>query len=258
MQSGHPHSYYGVITGREHGKVCEQLSAPQLSLSDGQRVTDFPIDEIKSGSLRLLSIGEGMSTFVFDILLERERRALDLSTVHAFDLFYSQRKPVNNDWGANPFFDGLNGSHWNAEFEKRDILLNRFPLNYHGGYFQEPPQSLTQAAPFDEIISSHSLAYMLGQSEGEGDFADSADEKLLLSVLSLLKKGGYLRIWPYANSNRELEGRPSRYRYLQKGLNGLKARGVIDDHSMTLLEDPPVLWLHEKDLRDFHYVVIRK
>lgn len=258
MQNGHPHSYYGVITGREYAKVCEQLSAPKLSLSDGLGVPEFPLEEVKSGSLRLLSIGEGISTFVFDILLDRERNALDLSTVHAFDLFYSQSKPANNDWGANPFFDGLNGSHWNAEFERRDVLINRFPNNYHGGYFQEAPQSLAQVAPFDEIISSHSLAYILGQSEGEGEFAGSADERLLLSVLSLLKKGGYLRIWPYANSNKELEGKPSRYRYLQKGLNGLKARGLIEDHSMTLLEDAPVIWLHEKGLRDFHYVVIRK
>lgn len=258
LRPGHPHSYYGVITARELDQVCEELAVPNLHFSDGSPVPDFELAGVSTGSTRLLSVGEGVSTYVFQILARRETLGLDLSTVHAFDLFYAQQKPVDGDWDSNVFFGGLGASYWDEKFQKRDRLLRRFPSNYHGGYFQELPQSLTQAAPFDEIISSHSLAYMIGQSGGDGEFAGSADEKLLLSVISLLKKGGYLRIWPYANTNRDLEGRPSRYRYLQKGLNGLKARGLIDDHSMTLLEDPPVIWLHEKGLRDFHYVVIRK
>lgn len=257
LRPGHPHSYYGVITARELDQVCEELAVPNLHFSDGSPVPDFELAGVSTGSTRLLSVGEGVSTYVFQILARRETLGLDLSTVHAFDLFYAQQKPVDGDWDSNVFFGGLGASYWDEKFQKRDRLLRRFPSNYHGGYFQELPQSLTQAAPFDEIISSHSLSYLLGPSDSKEVFANSSDERLLLGILSLLKKGGYLRIWPYSNKSGE-GGKPSRYQYLKRGLEDLKARGLIADHSMNLQVDPPVVSLCGGIIRDFHYVVIRK
>lgn len=257
LRKGHPHSYYGVITGRDYDRVCEQIAIPKLHFSDGSPVPDFDFTGVSTGSTRLLSVGEGVSTFVFQILAHREALALDLSTVHAFDLFYAQDKPVDDDWDSNVFFEGLTASYWNEKFQKRDRLMRRFPKNYHGGYFQALSQNLLGLGLFDEIISSHSVSYLLGPSETKEVFANSSDEQLLLSVLSLLKKGGYLRIWPYAN-NVCVNGMPSRYQYLKRGLESLKNRGLIADHSMDLDTDPLGVELCEGLLRAFHYVVIRK
>ncbi len=166
-------------------------------------------ESILSGHRSVLSLGEGESDYIGTILLERSRRDLPLQDVHAVDLAYGGHPEKIDRYFLKRRPQGF-----------KSAKLKEFPGNYHGQRFEDldirGADGLTRK--FDEIISSHSLSYVLAKS------APPIQRRILEKIALHAQKGGVLRSVSDLGQFTE---------ELRLTLEALKLRGVIRDYGFT-------------------------
>jgi hypothetical protein len=152
-----------VETVLNHG-----VEASSLDLYGGP----FSAANILEKNLSIFSLGEGGSNLIYNLL------EAGLKNVYASDVIYGDAAILK---------------------ELPDIAnsrLAKYPAHYLPLHFQDLGKldlaTLGIAEGFDEIVSSHSLGYILGGVP----LHLQEDDTILRSVIKLLKPGGVLRVGP--------------------------------------------------------------
>jgi hypothetical protein len=165
---------HSIVTPRSFAKIEHALmnAAEKGVRGPIQRIA---IEDVVQGRRTLLSLGEGASDFVRKLTEASSRR----TNIHALDAIYNDVHGNINDEEMRGYDPDFNGP------ALKSFILDH-PFNYHAGYFADFSirDDRGHELLFDEILSSHALAYVL---ELDADLLPEIIEKHLAA-------GGYLRI----------------------------------------------------------------
>lgn len=163
---------WDTVTARTAVSVLSRLTLANGRSLQGikGKLPPFSHKAVLIGQRSLLSLGEGLSRFVSNYL------DFDPSlSVHAVDMIYADSEQFAAKLGEATI-------HFQVQ-----QLHQKYPGHYHAQYYQ----SLNvHELKFDEVVSSHSLAYILNPAKFDQDL------DLLRTVVQSLKPGGVLRFWP--------------------------------------------------------------
>ena len=183
-----------------------------------------------AGSTSLLSLGEGRSSFVYQLLGERKyfltlsrQNADDLNNIHAVDVSYplvegrsliDPRQPDTADVAA---------------LDRYDIhmlpVIRQYPSNYHSQLFQQLDirDSSGQPIQFSVIVSTYALSYVLLK-----DIPPKEMRPLIERVLTHLAPGGMILMTPIPRprASLDMEAQIAAYNEI---MDDLRNQGAITD-----------------------------
>ena len=231
-------------------------SGKKVNVADEVNNGRFAIDSCKT---RLLSLGEGRSTFILSALLEREQRlemakrfttllmkkrdediACGLKNLHAVDIAY----PAHDENGKvtdTRAKDTQNRAGLESYDEASLLFIRKFPTNYHSALFQKLDLRTPDGKrmKFTHIVSFMSLGVIVAMTKTEAEL-----EAMIDKILEHLDDEGRLIIYPFNDKPNPMTN------YLYRYAAQLKSKGKIDDYSLLEQEDKGL-----KDVRAF--VLIR-
>ncbi len=154
------------VTDRKAKMVNQYLSYIDKNLRSITR-----LNQRETCNFSLLSLGEGCSDFILKNL---------------------NSSPSNSDFYA---IDALTQSkYWKKGSSRYQDFKSKWPHNYVTGLFQTMNYKIdSRELYFDEIIASYSLYFLISMA----DLSECIET--LGNILSHLKPGGVLRVFPFAN-----------------------------------------------------------
>ncbi len=192
----------------------------------------FEMSKFTDGHGRLLSLGEGVSDFVFQILSKRRDNRLPPDGVVADDILYSDPNRYMSEFATSV---GLSPGEASAKVRELlhmlQLMMSAFPDNYFGVPFQDLTSARfidSSEQKFDEIVSSHSFNRVLAAGDLSKPEQRNRDLALLKQTIGLLSDGGVFRIIPGFSTKYELE----RWHYAKSLLDQLMSEGYIRNHNM--------------------------
>jgi hypothetical protein len=186
-------TYWNVVTDREFFHIHRNIhNIDQALRAKASNIPQFFSEPIFEGTRSLLSLGEGESTFISDMLEQQSKlqEGSPLANIYAVDGTFSEKVR------ASKYFAG----HYREE-----LFQNLAVLDKDG-----------KPIKFDDIVSSNAFTYVLGQS------SDAEKLHLLEKLSENLRPGGVFRGWGKAW--------PNLGKWLQIHLPELKARGLFSSY----------------------------
>lgn len=232
---------HSVVTGRQAPQIwglIEKYNESRYRTGVHGIIPPINLLGVLEGTETLLSLGEGRSTFVLNLLNRLRKKSVNVSGVQAVDVIYKAvgRYRTLEDWEEKDFqslvMAGFSKLTW------LEYVLKAFPNNFHQSTFLELDLRVeTKQLQFDQIISSNALSYILARKLDDQSLQTTMlnDIAVLKNVLRHLRSGGSLLIWPVLEiSNASI----SRFLHLQRILNQLIVEGVIRNHNFDFINRP--------------------
>ncbi|MGE3975612.1 MAG: hypothetical protein AB7F59_13885 [Bdellovibrionales bacterium] len=216
---------WDVITDRDfdYNRLTFETMNKMLKIRPGNRIPEFHLKDVLEGRKSLLSLGEGMSDFIREILFHSE---------------VLQKKEVTPEFAVDAV--AVDISYLQPESQSYFIgkLPNRMQSRYVGQAFQELDLKTADGkrAQFDEVFSSWSLIFVL---EKMMEVDREAALQIMIRIFDHIKSGGVLRVFPINTSDVLL---------LVKQLESL---GLVDQIFISNMK-------HPKNRRHFDFINIQK
>lgn len=209
-RSNGPTSYtWHIVTDRGFKYYRDSLEATNQILQgiSGQPIPAFDLTTIINGQKSVLSLGEGQSNFILELLKQNEPKVQNEAIV-------ARPTAVDIDY-----------------VRKTSKALARVPLKfrpqYVGQYFQKLDIRTADGkrVQFDEMVSAWSLTFLVEHMVGKLNDLDGAVQ-MMKTILDHIKPGGVLRIWP------------ADAKYFVPVILQLKAEGLVSESMFVDFKDP--------------------
>lgn len=230
------------ITGRSMASVLRLFDRGVVNTVRGMEVDPLrqllrAMDGAVEGRTSLLSLGEGRSSFVYQLLGER-KYFLTLSqqdddkieNIHAVDVSYPRHAGRSIIDRRRPELAPV------ADLDRYDVqmlpIVEQYPLNYHSQLFQhlDIRDSSGQPMKFSMIVSTFALSYVL-----LADSPSSEMRHVLERVLTHLAVGGVVLMTPVPQLGAPADLR-SRIAVYNAVMDDLQSKGTISDFNRITLD----------------------
>ena len=228
------------VSARSFRNIVKKLVS--ISTSKASTVSRFDVEDVITNGRRVLSLGEGGSSFVATMIQSRaEYLGIEDSEITfenvpfmALDIMYGEKR---DDGWVYPFtYGGSFGQNREASLAAMQVIpgmqqgrvyQDKYPANYFHGFvndFNIIDPKTGERILFDEIVSLVCLGALLNnffeKSEEEG-------EAVLRNIVMHLRPGGIARIYPL---NHTLFNPVFRAK-LNNALAKMKAEGLIETYN---------------------------
>jgi hypothetical protein len=227
---------HSKITGRSVPSILQQFDRGTVDTVGGAVVD--PLRQLLSvmegaveGSASVLSLGEGRSSFIYQLLGERKyfltlsgQDADDLGNIHAVDVSYPAydgRSVIDTRPPDSGVVAGLD------RYDSQMLpVIRQYPSNYHSQLFQQLDirDSSGQPMQFSAIVSTFALSYVLLASSPPDEM-----RPLLERVLTHLAPGGMILMTPVPQlTPADQAARITAYNEI---MDDLRTQGAIADYN---------------------------